>query len=92
MGVSLVEQPGLCPGRSERVVGGEPVVSGVGRRGNAAARIVAIVLVEADPKEEDVEQQDWSLGSESFRRRMRCAGARPEPRRRGRPAREPSDG
>lgn len=46
-------------------------------------------LLKDDSQEEQVEQQDWVVGSQTFRRRMRCAGPRPEPRGRGRPSSGP---
>jgi putative transposase len=42
-------------------------------------------LMGDDPKEEVVWQEDWIIGSASFRRRLRRQRGRPAPRRRGRP-------
>jgi len=43
-------------------------------------------------KEEEVQRLDWSLGSTAFRHRLRRAGARKEPRGKGRPRALPAEG
>jgi hypothetical protein len=58
------------------------------RRAKRSAKAVGEFLLAEDPKEQAIQESEWVIGSEEFRRRLKRPASRPVPRRSGRPPRQ----